>query len=101
MARQYLTFFRDISSSAASRKACFAVAIAVVLLIVIDNYFTTSLDYSSFNSILRSVLFMTTVVVGYALGSWFLLGYAKRMSSEMKSPVITIMRGAVTIIQFF
>ena len=55
-----------------------------------------------YNNTSETVMFILTVVVAYAVGSWILLGYTKQAISGLraKSRFINIMYWAVTIIHF-
>jgi hypothetical protein len=82
-------------------KVFYAVALATVVIIIIDYFFTVDIDVSEFDSVWRKILFVLTVVIGYGLGTWFLLGYVQQRSTEIRSRVVGIMHQAVIIIQFF
>ncbi|MGA8106994.1 MAG: hypothetical protein WB815_10115 [Nitrososphaeraceae archaeon] len=51
---------------------------------------------------IEAVLFVLTVTIGYGIGSWILLGYTKRITSEIraKSRFINVMFWTVTVVQF-
>jgi hypothetical protein len=51
---------------------------------------------------MEAIMFILTIIIGYGIGSWILLGYAKRVSEEIsaKSRFINLMHWTVTIVQF-
>ena len=89
-----------ISPPIRSRKVAVITACVVIFLVVVDLLMTRQIV--PYNNTSETVMFILTVVVGYGLGSWILLGYTKQGISGLraKSHFINIMYWAVTIIQF-
>ena len=87
-----------------SRKLFSAIASIIIVLVILDLLTTRQvLPYGTVTtSIMETILFVLTVVVGYGIGSWILLAYTKKISTGLrtKSPFVRIMDLAVTIIQF-
>ena len=83
-----------------SRKAAVLVGIAIIFLVIIDLLVTRQV-LPAYKDI-EVILFVLTVTIGYGIGSWILLGYTKRVSTEIraKSRFINVMFWTVTVVQF-
>jgi hypothetical protein len=83
-----------------NRKVSIAIAAVTIVLIIIALLMTRQLLPYDNNS--ETAVFLLTVVIGYGFGSWILLGFAKRITTGLrsKSPFINIMNLSVIIIQF-
>jgi hypothetical protein len=82
------------------RKISVAVGAVVIFLVSIDLLMSRQiLPYTNNTEV---IMFILTVIIGYGIGSWILLGYTKRVSKEIraKSSFINSMHRTVTIIQF-
>ena len=83
-----------------SRKAAVLVGIVIIFLVIIDLLVTRQVlpAYKD----MEVILFVLTVTIGYGIGSWILLGYTKRVSTEIraKSRFINVMFWTVTVVQF-
>ena len=83
-----------------SRKAAVLAGIVIIFLVIIDLLVTRQvLPAYKDNEV---ILFVLTVTIGYGIGSWILLGYTKRVSTEIraKSRFINVMFWTVTVVQF-
>jgi hypothetical protein len=89
-----------IRNVATNRKVAFVVGAVVILIVSID--LLMSRQILSYTKDMEVVMFTLTVVIGYGIGSWILLGYTKTVSKEIraKSHFINSMHWTVTIIQF-
>jgi hypothetical protein len=76
------------------------VGIIIIFLVIIDLLVTRQV-LPAYKDI-EIILFVLTVTIGYGIGSWILLGYTKRITTEIraKSRFINIMYWTVTIVQF-
>jgi hypothetical protein len=85
------------------RKISVATATVIIVLIILDLLMTRQiLPYGTVNaSIVEIVLFVLTVVIGYGIGTWIIVGYTGKISKEIrtKSRFINRMYLAVMIIQ--
>jgi hypothetical protein len=83
-----------------SRKAAVLVGIVIIFLVIIDLLVTRQV-LPAYKDI-EIILFVLTVTIGYGIGSWILLGYTKRVSTEIraKSRFINVMFWTVTVVQF-
>jgi hypothetical protein len=89
-----------LPSIAANKKIPVIVAAVVTFLVIIDLLMTRQiLPYTNYTELL---MFILTVIIGYGIGSWVLLGYAKKVSKEIraKSSFINSMHWTVMIVQF-
>src|SRR5712691_2818336 len=89
-----------ISGILSNRSISVAIAVVVIFLVIIDLLMTRQiLPYTNDTEV---IMFILTVIIGYGIGSWILLGYTKRVSKEIraKSSFINSMHWTVTIIQF-
>ena len=95
-----LTRLASVSVTFNSRKITVVIGLAIIFLVILDLLVTRQiLPYSTD---VETTLFMLTVVVGYGLGSWILLGYTRKVSEEIraKSRFINVLHWTVTITQF-
>ena len=95
-----LTRLASVSVTFNSRKITVVIGLAIIFLVILDLLITRQiLPYSTG---VETTLFMSTVVVGYGLGSWILLGYTRKVSEEIraKSRFINVLHWTVTITQF-
>ena len=83
-----------------SRKIPIATGAAIIFLVIIDLLMTRQI--LSYNNDMEVIMFILTVLIGYGIGAWILLGYTKRISQEItaRSRFINLIHWAVTIIQF-
>jgi len=74
--------------------------VVIIFLVIIDLLMTRQL--LSYNNTMEDIMFILTVIIGYGIGSWLLLGYTTRVSKEIraKSRFINLMHWTVAIIQF-
>ncbi len=74
--------------------------IVIIFLVIIDLLVTRQV-LPAYKDI-EVILFVLTVTIGYGIGSWILLGYTKRVSTEIraKSRFINVMFWTVTVVQF-
>ena len=79
-----------------------AVSIAGVLIVLSVLALLTTRQIIFFDNSLQTLLFILVVTVGFGIGSWILLEYARRTSSALraKSSSINRIHWVVTIIQF-
>ena len=85
------------------RKISTATAAITIVLIILDLLMTRQiLPYGTASaSIIEIVLFVLTVVIGYGIGTWAIIGYTGKISKDLrtKSRLINIMYFTVLIIQ--
>ena len=76
------------------------VGIAIILIAIVDLLMTRQL--LPYNTNFETLMFILTVTIGYGLGSWILLGYAKRVSKEVRtrSRFVNLMHWSVVVAQF-
>lgn len=82
------------------RKIPVITGVAMFFIVIIDLLMTRQiLPYTKDMEIL---MFILTVVIGYGIGSWILLGYTTQISKDIrsKSQFINVMHWSVIIIQF-
>ena len=79
-----------------------AVSVAGVLIVLAVLALLTTRQIIFFDNSLQTLLFVLVVTIGFGIGSWILLEYAKRTSSALraKSSSINRIHWVVTIIQF-
>ncbi len=96
--RERLNIF-NFDNTRISRLPIFA-AVVIIVLAIIALLVTRQIIV--FDDHLQTIVFLLIVFFGYGIGSWILLGYVKRVSSELrrKSSFISKMHLSVTIIQF-
>jgi sterol desaturase/sphingolipid hydroxylase (fatty acid hydroxylase superfamily) len=89
-----------MTSMITSRKIPISTGAAIIFLVIIDLLMTRQI--LTYNNDTETIMFVLTVVIGYGLGSWILLGYVKQVSKEIraKSRFMNLIHWAVTIIQF-
>ena len=89
-----------MTSMITSRKIPISTGAAIIFLVIIDLLMTRQI--LAYNNDTETIMFVLTVVIGYGLGSWILLGYVKQVSKEIraKSRFMNLIHWAVTIIQF-
>jgi hypothetical protein len=83
-----------------NRKIPVIIGIIIIFIVIIDLLMTRQiLPYTDDTEI---IMFTLTVIIGYGVGSWILLGYITQISKEIraKSRIINIMHWTVIIIQF-
>jgi hypothetical protein len=83
-----------------NRKISVVAGAVITFLVTID--LLMSRQILSYTNDTEVVMFILTVIVGFGVGSWVLLGYTKRVSKEIraKSSFINSIHWTVTIIQF-
>jgi hypothetical protein len=89
-----------LSYSTMDKKIPVIVGLVVTFLVIVDLLMTRQiLPYTNHTELL---MFILTVIIGYGIGSWVLLGYTKKVSKEIraKSSFINSMHWTVMIIQF-
>jgi signal transduction histidine kinase len=76
------------------------VGIAIIFIAIVDLLMTRQL--LPYNTNFETLMFILTVTIGYGLGSWILLGYAKRVSKEVRtrSRFVNLMHWSVVVAQF-
>lgn len=83
-----------------SRKAAVVAGISIIFLVIIDLLMTRQIlpVYSN----VEFLVFVFTVIIGYGIGSWILLGYIRRISHDIrsKSRFINVIHWTVVIVQF-
>src|SRR5215217_5947063 len=91
-------------STYAARKISISIASVIIILVILDLLMTRQiLPYGTASaSIVEVVLFVLTVVIGYGIGIWAIIGYTGKISKELRtrSRLINGMYLTVTIIQF-
>lgn len=67
------------------RKLSIATAAIIIVLIILDLLMTRQiLPYGTASaSIVEIVLFVLTVIIGYGIGTWAIIGYTGRISKEL------------------
>ena len=77
-----------------------SVGIAIILIAIVDLLMTRQL--LPYNTNFETLMFILSVTIGYGLGSWILLGYAKRVSKEVRtrSRFVNLMHWSVVVVQF-
>ena|SRR5215204_2079235 len=83
-----------------NRKIPVIIGIIIIFIVIIDLLMTRQI--LPYTDDMEIVMFILTVVIGYGIGSWILLGYITQISKEIraKSRIINIMHWTVIIIQF-
>jgi hypothetical protein len=83
-----------------SRKTSIATGLSIIFLVIIDLLMTRQI--LTYNNETEVIMFILTVVIGYGIGSWILLGFTRQVSKEIraKSLFINLIHWTVTIIQF-
>ncbi|MGH9978174.1 MAG: hypothetical protein ACRD8Z_20435 [Nitrososphaeraceae archaeon] len=66
------------SVTVSSRKITVAIGLAIIFLVILDLLVTRQV--LPYTTDVESILFISTVVVGYGFGLWILLGYTRRVS---------------------
>ena len=89
-----------MSSISSNKKIAVLIGIFIIFITIIDLLITRQLLPYDNNS--QALMFISTVLIGYGIGSWILLEYAHRVSNEIrkKSHFCNIMHWSVIIIQF-
>ena len=83
-----------------NRKMAAGTGFAVIFIVIVDLLMTRQiLAYTNFTEF---VMFILTIVLGYGIGSWVLLGYTEQVSKESrtKSQFIKLSNWIVIISQF-
>ena len=66
-----------------NRKVATGTGFAVIFIVIVDLLMTRQiLAYTNFTEF---VMFILTIVIGYGVGSWVLLGYTEQVSKELRS----------------
>src|SRR5262245_39122572 len=89
-----------INQIISNRKIATGIGFAVIFIAIVDLLMTRQiLAYTNFTEF---VMFVLTIIVGYGIGSWVLLGYTQQVSKELrtKSQFINLSHWIVTISQF-
>ena len=88
-------------STLTSRKASVIAGFSIILLVIVDLLMTRQI--LSYNNDTETIMFILTVVIGYGIGSFVLLGFTKRVSEEIrsKSRFHNLTFWAMAIVQFF
>jgi hypothetical protein len=97
---EYLARLVHITQLVTSRKVAVATGIAIIFLVIID--LLTTRQVLPAYSYVEAILFILTIIIGYGIGSWVLLGYTNQVSKEIraKSRFINVIHWTVTIVQF-
>lgn len=100
MMHEDLTKLASASVTVNSRKITVVIGLAIIFLVILDLLVTRQV--LPYTTDVETTLFIATVVVGYGLGSWILLGYTRRVSEEIraKSRFINVLHWTVTLTQF-
>ncbi|MGH9977805.1 MAG: hypothetical protein ACRD8Z_18510, partial [Nitrososphaeraceae archaeon] len=79
-----------------------AISVAAVLVALAVFALLTTRQIIFFDNNLQTLLFLLVIILGFGVGSWILLEYAKRTSSALraKSRSINRIHWAATVIQF-
>jgi len=95
-----LETFSPMSSIKSNRKIPGLIGISIIFITIIDLLVTRQL--LPYNNTSQALMFISTVLIGYGVGSWILLEYAHRVSKEIrnKSHFCNTMHFSVIIIQF-
>ena len=82
------------------RKIPVVIGIIIIFIVIIDLLMTRQI--LPYTNDMETLMFILTVIIGYGVGSWLLLGYITQVSKEIraKSRSINIMHWTVIIIQF-
>ena len=82
------------------RKIPVIIGIIIIFIVIIDLLMTRQI--LPYTNDMETLMFILTVIIGYGVGSWLLLGYITQVSKEIraKSLSINIMHWTVIIIQF-
>ena len=92
-------------STYTARKIAVATAAVIITLIILDLLMTRQiLPYGTASaSIVEIVLFILTVIIGYGIGTWAIIGYTGKISKELrtKSRLINGMYLTVLVIRAF
>ena len=83
-----------------NRKIPVIIGIIIIFIVIIDLLMTRQI--LPYTNDMETLMFILTVIIGYGVGSWLLLGYITQVSKEIraKSLSINIMHWTVIIIQF-
>ena len=83
-----------------NRKIPVIIGIIIIFIVIIDLLMTRQI--LAYTKDMEIHMFILTVIIGYGIGSWLLLGYITQVSKEVraKSLFINIMHWTVIIIQF-
>jgi hypothetical protein len=83
-----------------TRRLSIIVSTVIIVLIILDLLMTRQL--LPYDNATEMMMFALTVLVGYGVGSWILLGYTSRISKDLrtKSSLIKTMHLMVWIVQF-
>jgi signal transduction histidine kinase len=95
---------QEIKSSAYTfRKTSVSIAAIIIILIILDLLMTRQiLPYGTASaSIVEIALFVLTVIIGYGIGTWVIIGYTGKISKELrtKARLINTMYLTVLIVQ--
>lgn len=84
-----------------NKKIPIVISASIIVLVILDLLATRQILY--FNNTYEIMLFTLTVTIGYGIGSWILLEYVRRITSNLrsKSHFINIMHWSAVAIQFF
>jgi hypothetical protein len=87
--------------STTSRKLTIIVSWILIGIIIIDMLSSRQTTLK-FDESLETIYFILTVVIGWGVASWLLLGYASRSAKDLRarSRLVGITHAAVTVIQF-
>ena len=88
-------------STLTSRKASVIAGFSIIFLVIVDLLMTRQI--LSYNNNTEAIMFILTVVIGYGIGSFVLLGFTKRVSEEIrsKSRFHNLTFWTMAIVQFF
>ena len=83
-----------------NRKIPIIMGIIIIFIVIIDLLMTRQI--LPYTNDMETLMFILTVIIGYGVGSWLLLGYITQVSKEIrtKSRIINIMHWTVIVIQF-
>ena len=63
----------------------FATGISIIIIIIIDLLMTRQLLH--YDSVSGNIMFICTIVVGYAVGSFILLRFAQNVSKDLRKKI--------------
>ena len=74
-----------------NRKIPIIMGIIIIFIVIIDLLMTRQI--LPYTNDMETLMFILTVIIGYGVGSWLLLGYITQVSKEIrtKSRIINIM----------
>ncbi|MEP6576639.1 MAG: hypothetical protein ABJB85_09450 [Nitrososphaerota archaeon] len=92
--------YKFLESITSNRRVAIASGIVLTVIVIFGLLMTRQILFFDANA--ETLFFIITVVVGYGVVSWILLGYTKRITTELrfKSKFINRIQIAIKVIQF-